>query len=767
MNNASANKQTTPTVHGGAKETETISCRNSTTWCGSCKDEFLNTALSYASRGWPVFPCRPRGKEPLTDHGFKDATTDVETIRAWWQKWPNANVAIPTGQATFVVLDVDVRAGGDDALRDLIARYGPLPDTPTVITGGGGTHYYFKPPATPLRCSRLADGLEIKADGGYVVAPPSVHPSGRAYAWELSSHYEDVPLADLPAWLLELAQPRVELRSDGHEQPTAVDLLAELPKAAAALKRLKPQRCDNYDDWLAVGMALSELGDAGLALWDEWSRGSRKYQPGVCAEKWKTFEPGHGLTLASLYFWAAQDELEKKQTTAEPDQSTELRLEDLAIGSDAWYAKLMSELLKRRLCYTPAWGWLAWDGKRWQRDNGRARIAALQELTNWIARAATQETNADKRKELFQAAARIQNRARLDNALAIAQGWLLESTECFDQQAHLLNAANGVVDLRTGELLPHDPLLRLTQITTQPYDSAADCPGFRAFLSEIFANNDRLIAYLQRLLGYGLLGHNHERLFVIFWGRGHNGKTTLINILAGILGDYVHEARPESFETLRPGEVRARNDLAKLYNARIVTMNESRESSRLDPALVKQVTGGDPVTARFLYREDFTFRPMFLPILRTNFKPHLPGGDPALWDRMRLVPFTVHIPPERRVKGLAEHLVQREGTGILAWLVRGCLEYHRAGLNDPPEVLKATEEYRGETDPIWAFVQERCVISENAREEVGKLYQAYTLWCDEQGIEPKSKQAFGRTLSNLGFESRRGDLRLRIGIQLK
>jgi putative DNA primase/helicase len=427
----------------------------------------------------------------------------------------------------------------------------------------------------------------------------------------------------------------------------------------------------------------------------------------------------------------------------------------------------MSELLKRRLCYTPAWGWLAWDGKRWQRDNGRARIAALQELTNWIARAATQETNADKRKELFQAGARIQNRARLDNALAIAQGWLLEPTECFDQQAHLLNTANGVVDLRTGELLPHDPLLRLTQITTQPYDSAADCPGFRAFLSEIFANNDRLIAYLQRLLGYGLLGHNHERLFVIFWGRGHNGKTTLINILAGILGDYVHEARPESFETLRPGEVRARNDLAKLYNARIVTMNESRESSRLDPALVKQVTGGDPVTARFLYREDFTFRPMFLPILRTNFKPHLPGGDPALWDRMRLVPFTVHIPPERRVKGLAEHLVQREGTGILAWLVRGCLEYHRAGLNDPPEVLKATEEYRGETDPIWAFVQERCVISESAREEVGKLYQAYTLWCDEQGIEPKSKQAFGRTLSNLGFESRRGDLRLRIGIQLK
>ena len=153
------------------------------------KDTTLGAAAaSYAARGWAVFPLQPGGKEPLTPHGFKDASIYPEAIAGWWRRWPAANVAIATGTLSGVaVLDIDPRNGGDESLRDLEARYGPLPDTPTVLTGGGGQHYYFAiPKGMTVRSRRLAPGVDLKGEGGYVVAPPSVHPSGQRYVWELA-----------------------------------------------------------------------------------------------------------------------------------------------------------------------------------------------------------------------------------------------------------------------------------------------------------------------------------------------------------------------------------------------------------------------------------------------------------------------------------------------------------------------------------------------------------------------------------------------------
>jgi len=269
--------------------------------------ELLDAALAYAARGWPVFPCKPRGKEPLTPHGFKDATTDEVVIRDWWSRWPDANIGIPTGASTFVVLDVDTRDGGNETLRELVAQHGELPETPAVLTSGGGTHYYLAPDG--VRCCKVGKGIDLKGAGGYVIAPPSVHPTGWTYTWDA----EDVPMAAVPGWLAALARPGDHERGDGHgrQHRPPVSVLSELPQAAEALKRLAPERCDDYDSWLRVGMALTELGDAGLALWDEWSQQSAKYEPGACAEKWATLEPGQGITLASLYHWAAEDQAAK------------------------------------------------------------------------------------------------------------------------------------------------------------------------------------------------------------------------------------------------------------------------------------------------------------------------------------------------------------------------------------------------------------------------------------------------------------------------
>lgn len=270
-------------------------------------DPLLNAALEYARRGWPVFPCE--GKKPLTPHGFQDASANALRIRYWWRRWPRANIGIPTGAKTFTVLDVDGRNGGDDTLHELEAEHGSLPTTPHVITGSGGSHYWFRSPTVPItsRAGALGPGLDVKADGGYVIVPPSVHPNtGAEYVWDVMAHVEDMPLAEMPPWMV--AQLEATAAEEAPERPTDFTLGSDVAPAARALERLAQWRCDDYHAWVEVGMALSELGSVGLALWEEWSKQSAKYAAGACQEKWGTFKAGNGRTLASLMHWAEEDQ---------------------------------------------------------------------------------------------------------------------------------------------------------------------------------------------------------------------------------------------------------------------------------------------------------------------------------------------------------------------------------------------------------------------------------------------------------------------------
>jgi len=424
-----------------------------------------------------------------------------------------------------------------------------------------------------------------------------------------------------------------------------------------------------------------------------------------------------------------------------------------ALPTDYAHGRIIAEALRDRACYVPSWGWMVWTGQRWERDEEADRVTAWAAavLRDHYIERAREASDPKEQATLLAMAAKCLARAKVAPAIAFAKAWLRANPQDFDQHPYLLNTPNGVVDLATGQLLPHDPGLKLTRMTAAPYDPNADCPTFRRFLMDIFGGNGRLVAYVQRLLGYCLIGGNPERIFPVFWGLGANGKTTLLEAVSHALGDYAQETPPETFMAATRDDVRPRNDLARLHAARLVTASEARSRARLDAAVVKRITGGDRIAARFLFREFFEFVPQFVPILRTNFKPRVAGDDQAVFDRLRLVPFTVRIPPERQDKRLLEKL-KAEAPGILRWLVEGCRAYLEGGLQDPPEVLEATARYRAEVDDIYRFLVERTERSPDGSVQASALYAAYRDWVQQEEAEVVGAKRFAEALANLGYE---------------
>jgi len=317
----------------------------------------------------------------------------------------------------------------------------------------------------------------------------------------------------------------------------------------------------------------------------------------------------------------------------------------------------------------------------------------------------------------------------------------------FDTDPMLLNAQNGTIDLNTGRLRDHRKGDRITKVTGAELRSDWGCPLFLAFLGRIFDGNERLISFVQRAVGYSLTGRTDEQCFFLLWGQtGSNGKSTLLELLRFVVGDYALNSSPDVLMTQR-GSRGPENDVARLRGARLVTASESGETRRLDEERVKRLTGGDTYTARFLHREYFEFKPQFKLWLAANNKPEIRGTDNAIWRRLRLVPFEVTIPPEEQDPSLPLKL-QKEAAGILRWAVEGCLAWQIGGLQPPPEVTDATAEYRAEQDAMGRFVGEECTILDQLRVRASNLYERYVTWCQRSGEAPMSKRAMGLRLKD-------------------
>lgn len=419
--------------------------------------------------------------------------------------------------------------------------------------------------------------------------------------------------------------------------------------------------------------------------------------------------------------------------------------------TDLGNAKRFAVRFEGKLRFVPAWNqWLTWDGKRWSRDNTGSEMRAAREIVASIyleaaersaqaagaANANANDTDGDNGMAaiLTRWASNTAKRPRLEAMVALARSEpeLVTPRDAFDRDQWILNVANGTIDLRDGELRPHRQTDMLTMLAPVEYDPSAKAPLWEAFLERALPDVE-LRNWLHRYLGYCLTGDVREQCLSFFMGGGANGKSVLVDVVLGILGDYGLRGAPDLVLS-RYGDAHP-TELADLEGRRLVVCSEIEQGRQWAESVIKRITGDTTITARRMKQDFFTFPATHKLIIAANTKPSVRGTDHGIWRRMRLLPWTVQIPKHEQDRELPMRMLATEAPGILAWLVRGCLAWQRQGLGSARAIEAATNSYRSDEDVLGRWIEDRCEVGEACWWSSDGLYKDYKSWCADEGIE--------------------------------
>lgn len=477
-------------------------------------------------------------------------------------------------------------------------------------------------------------------------------------------------------------------------------------------------------------------------------------QSGLMRDKWDRKQAGTtygALTVqkaiancTEVYKPSARDNYSLSITDSQTEEGESVKLYSFDdMGNAERFIDLFGENI--RYCYTEK-KWYYYNGQKWCVDNK----GAIERMADRSVKAMEAEmrvyaqTDADEGTDMQKAFEKQIKTSRSNKGkkamLSESQHHVPILPNHMDKYRMALNTPSGVLNLKTGKLTEHKAEYYFTKITSVDLSSSSDCPRWLAFLDEIFDGDKDLIRYIQKALGYSLTGSTVEQCAFFLFGTGKNGKSTFLDVVRDVFGDYAANIQPETIMVRNNSGSAINSDIARLKGARLVTSVEPNEGVRINEGLLKQLTGDDTVTARKLYSEEFEFKPEFKLWMATNHKPIIRGTDTGIWRRIHMIPFTVAIPDNKVDKNLA-HKLKAEMTAIFKWMVDGCMLWQQEGLKMPRAVLDSVREYQHEMDVVSAFIDNCCI--EGGSVAAKTLFAAYLKWADENKEYHMSNTKFG------------------------
>ena len=685
-----------------------------------------------------IFPLAPRKKRPLQDGGFYNATTDVDKIKAYWKQWPDANIGIrPIG---FIILDIDnhdPNKNGFETIKEWEQENEPLPITPTVLTGSGGEQRYFKTDNPLLtKGENIGPGIDYRGSLGYGILPPSVHPNGNLYEWDAGSLPSETPMADLPKWL----EQKLLSATANQNSNTTIQEIPEVLESGERNAHLFRIGCG----FRSKGMTEDEIYSALLAV------NNSRCKPGLSKNE-----------IRSISKSCIKYQKGKLPNISETKSGIFSPPKDF---SDAGNAESFASFVKENLLWCDALGWLVWNGKNWETNEHKATRLAINFAQTMLKDALKQysqevETNKqseelvipDNIKQYLSHAKKSRSAVSIQRFLALSKSYLNIKAEKLDSEWWNINTDAGIIDLRTGEIKPHDPKALCTKIA--PYSpSSEDEKLWLDFLNLVTNQDPDLQSYLKVKIGSYAYGKIHYEGVEFAVGNGRNGKSTLYNAISKILGDYAGGIDSIVLTTDRQNRGAA---LATLRGKRLVICGELEEGQRLSVQTLKRIASTDPLTIEEKFRQPETIQPSHHIVLFSNFLPKVGSTDDGTWRRLSVIPFNAIMPAgNAEIPDYASELADKAGGAILAWIIEGAKQFYQSGyhITLPDSIIEATNDYKQREDWLKNYLMERCIRDPNARVKCSELYNDYKSYAISNGDYCRRNADFSHAVENAGFK---------------